>query len=140
MLSALIGFASGAISGLGLGGGTVLMPLMTAFVGLSQLEAQCANLIAYLPSASVALRAHIRARRVDGALVRKLLIWGFLGMAAGIAVAFFLPNAWLKKGFAVFLIGVGLWQFREGERAHRREKRQDSGPDGCGEGGNARDR
>lgn len=134
MMYVLIGFVSGVISGMGLGGGTILMPLLTLLGGMPQIEAQCTNLLAYIPSASVALRTHARAGRIDGALVKRLMIWGILGMGIGVAVAFFVPADWLRRGFAIFLVVVGLWQFREGEKKHRERVREALAHDGGGDG------
>lgn len=45
MIEVLIGIISGVISGLGAGGGTILILILTAFMGYEQHISQSANLI-----------------------------------------------------------------------------------------------
>ena len=55
MLNAVFGFISGIISGMGIGGGVILIPLLAIFTSLGQHEAQGINLLYFLPSAACAL-------------------------------------------------------------------------------------
>ena len=54
----LAGFVSGLFGGMGMGGGTVLIPVLTLFFGVEQHIAQATNLIAFLPMAEIG-RAHV---------------------------------------------------------------------------------
>ena len=49
----LIGFAGGVLGGMGMGGGTALIPLLT-LCGVGQAEAQAVNLLAFAPTAAPA--------------------------------------------------------------------------------------
>ena len=51
----LAGFAGGIISGMGMGGGTLLIPILTVFLGMSQKLSQGINLLVFLPVALVAI-------------------------------------------------------------------------------------
>ena len=51
MLQILIGGLSGIFSGIGMGGGTILIFLLTTFAGLEQHIAQATNLIYFIPTA-----------------------------------------------------------------------------------------
>ena len=53
--SALAGLVCGVLSGLGIGGGTLLMVWMTALAGLEQRTALGFNLLYFLPTAVCAL-------------------------------------------------------------------------------------
>ena len=55
LLPALAGLVCGVLSGLGIGGGTLLMVWMTAICGLEQRTAQGINLLYFLPTAVCAL-------------------------------------------------------------------------------------
>ena len=50
MLQILIGGLSGIFSGIGMGGGTILIFLLTTFAGLEQHIAQATNLIYFINS------------------------------------------------------------------------------------------
>lgn len=51
---ALSGLAAGVLAGMGMGGGTLLIPLLTLALGVGQQEAQGVNMLAFLPGAILA--------------------------------------------------------------------------------------
>ena len=59
-LFSLFGFLGGVLGGMGMGGGTVLIPLLTVFLNVGQKTAQAINLIAFSPMAAVALFVHFK--------------------------------------------------------------------------------
>ena len=54
----LFGFLSGVVGGMGMGGGTLLVPLLS-FSDMPQKAAQSANLVSFLPMCCVALIFHV---------------------------------------------------------------------------------
>ena len=56
----LIGLGSGVLGGMGMGGGTALIPLLTIFTSVHQKTAQAINLISFIPMAVVALFLHVK--------------------------------------------------------------------------------
>ena len=58
ILFLIAGFFSGMLGGMGMGGGTVLIPALTVFLGVEQHVAQATNLIAFLPMAAFTLKIH----------------------------------------------------------------------------------
>ena len=65
LLYGLAGALGGILGGMGMGGGTVLIPLLTILFGTSQLGAQAVNLISFIPMAAVALAIHLKNKLVD---------------------------------------------------------------------------
>ncbi|MEG2273940.1 MAG: sulfite exporter TauE/SafE family protein, partial [Clostridia bacterium] len=61
----LAGVLGGVLAGMGMGGGTLTIPLLVLALGVGQLTAQFVNLIAFLPSGSVALGLHVKNKLVD---------------------------------------------------------------------------
>ena len=57
-LYVLFGFIAGIFGGLGMGGGTLLIPLLTIFLGLDQKLCQGINLVSFLVKALVSLIIH----------------------------------------------------------------------------------
>ena len=51
----LAGVLGGVLAGMGMGGGTLTLPILVLVMGVEQITAQFANLIAFLPSGSAAL-------------------------------------------------------------------------------------
>ena len=56
----IFGFIAGIIGGMGMGGGTLLIPLLTLFSAISQIIAQGYNLIAFLPMSLIAILIHYK--------------------------------------------------------------------------------
>ena len=83
LLLILIGIAGGIIGGMGMGGGTLLIPLMTLLAGVEQHTAQAINLAAFIPMSAVALAVHLKNKLIDF----KYLLWVALPAVAASAVA-----------------------------------------------------
>ena len=56
----IAGIASGVLGGMGMGGGTVLIPILTLLLGVGQHESQAINLVTFLPMAAVSLLIHFK--------------------------------------------------------------------------------
>ena len=110
------GIIGGIVAGMGMGGGTLTIPILTIFLKYEQLRAQGINLIAFLPMAVVALVIHVKNHLVDFKNTWMLALVGAVFSLAGALVANNISNSILKKFFALFLIGLGVWQFIEMKR------------------------
>jgi len=110
------GVLGGIVAGMGMGGGTLTIPILTIFLNYKQLRAQGINLIAFLPMSVVALGIHIKNHLVDFKSTWLLAVVGCFFSLGGALIANNISNSILKKFFAVFLIGLGIWQFVEMKR------------------------
>lgn len=110
MLITLIGFASGIISGMGIGGGTLLIPALTIIAGTKQQIAQSINLLVFIPSAAAALCVHVRTHNIEKGLFFKLAVTGCTGAVIGSLVAVNLDAGILKKVFGAFLFIMGIYE------------------------------
>jgi len=106
----LAGVISGVIGGMGMGGGTLLIPILTIFLSFEQKSAQAINLLAFIPMSLVALIIHIKNKLVDLKVGIPIMLVGILFSAGGSYLASILSNDILKKIFAVFLLLVGINQ------------------------------
>ena len=61
MMEIIIGILSGIVSGAGMGGGTILILLLSFLLGIEQHVAQGANLIFFIPTSKIG-RASCRER------------------------------------------------------------------------------
>ena len=111
---ALIGLAAGVISGLGIGGGAVLIPALGILMTMGQREAQHINLLFFLPTAALALRVHIKNGNIEKQVLLKLTLFGVLGAAAGALLAVNIDPAFLRKGFAAFLLCMAAYELMKG--------------------------
>ena len=105
----LLGFLGGVPAGMGMGGGTVTIPLLVLVGGVEQKIAQCANLFSFLPMSAAALKTHAE----NGLVQTKGVLWIILPALAlsllGAWLAASLSSQLLKKSFGVFLIGLALF-------------------------------
>lgn len=104
MMGTLLGF----LSGLGIGGGSLLMLWLTLVVGMEQQAARTVNLLFFLPAAAVACYF----RKKQGTLeIRKMLpaiAAGCLGAVLGTRFGTWLDVTVLRKGFGILLLATGI--------------------------------
>jgi len=104
----LIGIASGIISGMGIGGGTLLIPALTIFLNYNQHTAQNTNLIYFIPTAIIALITHTRNGNVEKKVLLKIVLFGIIGAVIGAVIAVNMKPALLRKIFGIFLLLMGI--------------------------------
>ena len=99
-----LGLVAGILSGLfGVGGGILFVPILTA-LGLTQLHAEASSLLAIIPTVCVGVW---RQQRYGNVRWRSAALLGTASIAAavgGAQVAVSLPEATLRKLFAVLLL------------------------------------
>jgi len=112
-----IGILAGIISGMGIGGGTILIPALTIFFGQSQHAAQNINLIYFIPTALFAVFMHSKNNLIEKQVLPKIILGGLFGAILGSIVAINLSPDALKHIFAVFLLIAGVAEFFKKESA-----------------------
>ena len=107
----LAGFLSGIFGGLGMGGGTILIPVLTIFLGFDQKLSQGINLLSFLVMAIFSVYIHYR----NGYIVTKNIFWivtfGVIFSVFGAILMSFLPSKILKIIFGVFLCVLAVVEF-----------------------------
>ena len=122
MFLAIIGFFAGIIGGMGMGGGTILIPALILFAHLDPKIAQSINLLSSIPMTIFALIIHIRNKNVVFSLVIPIALFGVLGAICGSFVANYISSQILKKVFGTFLLIIGILEIKKGLCNHNREK------------------
>ena len=113
MVMFLIGLISGVITGMGIGGGTLLIPALAIFSELTQQQIQGVNLVVFIPASIAALVIHKKKGNIDMKKAKPLILYGLIGAAAGAFLALYLDPAILRKFFAGFLLIIGIIEFRK---------------------------
>ena len=104
MKEILIGAISGLFSGIGMGGGTILIFLLNTFVGLEQHVAQATNLIYFVPTAISAIIVNYRDKNIDTKLAGVISVSGIIGAVIGAMISINLDVEKLRKFFGLFLV------------------------------------
>ena len=111
MLFTIIGFFAGIIGGMGMGGGTILIPLLTIFYSVNQHTAQATNLISFLPMGAVSLIIHITNKYVVFKDTLYVILSGILTCFIGYYLAKSMSGDVLKRVFGGFLTLLSVFQF-----------------------------
>jgi len=101
-------FLGAVIGALGMGGGSVLIIYLTAYLGLEQLAAQGINLVFFLPVAAVALIFHHKHSLIKWKVALLCAAVGLAGVYFGQMIAMRVGSELLQKLFGGFLLIIGL--------------------------------
>lgn len=110
MTEILIGVIAGIVAGMGIGGGTILIPALVFILGTDQKIAQSINLLAFIPTSIVALIIHYKNKNIITTIILRLIVFGAIGSIAGSFIAVYLNQAILKKIFCSFLFLMGIYE------------------------------
>ena len=104
-----IGLAAGLASGLlGVGGGTVMVPLLVTFLAFSQHRAHATSLAAIVPIASVAVVVFGAEGVVEYDTAALLAGGAILGAPLGAKAMACVGERSLEAAFGMFLVAVGI--------------------------------
>ena len=115
----LCGLGASILSAWGVGGGTLLLLVMTLFLDVDQRTAQGINLLFFLPTAASALVCHARGGYLDKPTLKNAVPPAVAAALAGAWIATALDVELLRRPFGVYLLLSGvslLW--------HQRRKKQ----------------
>ena len=108
---ALAGFLAGIPGGMGMGGGTVLIPILIVFLSIPQHVAQAINLITFIPMAIVVLIFHFKNKLVKIKDLLWLIIPAVIFAVGSSLLATVIEGDLLKRIFGGFLIALSVVQF-----------------------------
>lgn len=103
MIEILTGFASGILSGTGMGGGTILILCLSIFLGIEQKIAQATNLIFFIPTSISAICINIKEKKINFKIAKTIILFGIIGAIVGAIIAKNIDTKLLKKSFGIFL-------------------------------------
>ena len=107
----VIGALSGVLGGMGMGGGTALIPLLTIFTSVHQKSAQAINLISFIPMAIITLFLHFKNGLVRKKNILYIIVPACLFAVLGSVFCVFVDAKILRRVFGGFLILLSFLQF-----------------------------
>ena len=107
----LSGFLSGIFGGLGMGGGTLLIPILTIFLNFDQKLAQGINLFSFLVMALFSLYIHHKNGYIMTKHIFYIIIPGILFSVLGGFLMSLTSSKILKIIFGAFLILLSITEF-----------------------------
>jgi uncharacterized membrane protein YfcA len=110
----LVGVLGGLLSGaFGVGGGTVMVPLMIWLLGFDQRRAAATSLAAIVPTAIAGSIGYLANGQLDLAAALLIALGGIAGTLIGTKLLRTLPLGWLRWMFIVLLVLVAIRLFFE---------------------------
>lgn len=104
ILYVLAGIAGGVMGGMGLGGGTLLIPLLTLFLGVAPKQAAAINLVSFIPMSVVSCIIHAKNKLLDFKKAFLVAVPACITSVLSSLLAQKVKGEAVTKGFAVFLI------------------------------------
>jgi hypothetical protein len=118
----IAGFFSGIVSGMGIGGGAILIPALTIFLEIGQQKAQNINLLYYIPTAIIALSVHKKEGNIEKKGLLPLMLFAIPGTIAGALIAIKIDANYLRKGFAIFLLAMSFFELSKGYKKWKTQR------------------
>jgi uncharacterized membrane protein YfcA len=98
------GLAGGVLGGMGMGGGTILIPLLSIFYAVKQHTSQAINLVSFIPMAIIAVIIHLKNKMIEFNKILYVIIPGVIACIGGCYIAKTIDGDLLKRLFGGFLL------------------------------------
>ena len=126
MLEILTGIISGTVSGTGMGGGTILILILSVFMGIDQHIAQATNLIFFVPTAITAIVTTMKEKLINWKIGIPVAISGVVGAIIGAKISVNMDVNRLKKYFGIFLMLITIYEIYSLIKTYKRDKTKDN--------------
>ena len=107
----LSGILSGIFGGMGMGGGTLLIPILTIFLSFEQKLAQGVNLFSFLIMSIISIYIHYKNGFIRAQGIFPIVLSGIIFAILGAILMGVLPSKILKILFGVFLVILSIIEF-----------------------------
>ena len=122
MIEIFIGAISGMITAIGMGGGTVLILLLTMFLSIQQHIAQATSLIFFIPTAITAIIVNLKEKNIELKTGVNIIIFGIIGAIIGSILANKIEVRNLRKFFGIFLLCIAMHEIYNFYKLYIKEK------------------
>lgn len=118
-MSLLIGFLSGIIGGMGVGGGMILIPAAKFFLDLPQQSAQALNLYCFIPSAVCAIFVHAKNKKIEFKKALPVIITGLPFALLASFISTHISQSLLSRLFGGFILVFGIREVISGIKSKK---------------------
>lgn len=110
MLEVIAGVIAGIIGGIGLGGSTILILILSMFMGIEQHISQATNIIFFIPMAIISVLLNIKHKLIKWKIAIPIIIAGVIGAVIGAKFAIQADSLHLKRYFGIFLSLIAIYE------------------------------
>ena len=93
-----------------MGGGTILVLVLSNFLNINQHMAQATNLLYFIPTSIAAIWIYWKNGNLDKKVALKMIPFGIAFAVLGSYIATLIQAQNLKKYFGIFLLAVGVYE------------------------------
>ena len=86
------GLVAGIFTGIGMGGGAILVMILTTFLKINQKLAQASNLIFFIPTSVVAIIFNLKNKNIELKKDASIIVFGVIGSIIGSLISAKLNN------------------------------------------------
>lgn len=126
MWELITGIIAGTISGTGMGGGTILILVLSIFLDVEQHIAQATNLIFFIPTSISAIIVSIKNKLIEWKIGIPIAMAGIIGAIIGANVSSKLEVNKLKKYFGAFLMIIAIYEIYSIIKEYKKNKKTDN--------------
>lgn len=125
MWEVITGLIAGTVSGTGMGGGTILILVLSIFLGVEQHIAQATNLVFFVPTSISAIIVSIKSKLINWKIGISIAILGVVGAIIGANISARLNVKELKKIFGIFLLIIAIYEIYSITQEYKKEKKKE---------------
>lgn len=103
------GLVAGIFTGIGMGGGAILVMILTTFLKINQKLAQASNLIFFIPTSIVAIIFNLKNKNIELKKDASIIVFGVIGSIIGSLISAKLNTLILGKFFGAFLLAMAVY-------------------------------
>lgn len=107
-----------------MGGGTILILLLSICIGLDQHVAQATNLVFFIPTAISSIVVGIKNKNVEWKIAIPIIIAGMIGATISSSIGTHMNVVILKKLFGAFLLIIASYEIYSWYKMYIKEKKR----------------
>ena len=105
-----------------MGGGTILILLLSIFMEVDQHIAQATNLVFFIPTAVSSIIIGLKDKNVQGKLAIPIVLAGIVGAAISSSISTHINVQVLRKLFGIFLLVIASYEIVSWYKMYIKEK------------------
>lgn len=116
---------SALLSGMGIGGGAILVILFTLLLGFEQKEAQAINLVMFLATGISSTVLNFKNKLIEKSLFKKMIPLVIMGCFLGAILVKNIQSESLKIYFSLFMALIGAYEIISCVKCIKKEKNKE---------------
>lgn len=126
MWEIITGLISGTVSGTGMGGGTILILVLSIFLGIEQHTSQATNLVFFIPTSISAILVSIKSKLIEWKTGTTIAISGIVGAIIGANISAKIEVRNLKKNFGIFLAIIAIYEIYSIVKMYKKNRQRNN--------------